>query len=958
MENTLSVTEAVDKFVTNTKQKYKGRILIDEEQLLCCRSEKLVRLELVERERLQGSEQRGSGSNKVVKTPLAYTDFFKVENGKKKIRKILVEGDAGIGKTTFCITISEKWANQEILQEFELLLLLPLREQEVASAGCLLDLLKFLHPSDKICKLVKEYFEEDEGKILVIADGWDELSEVKRKEGSFLHKFLFSSQYCSVYTLVTSRPSASAPLHRRKCIDQFAEIRGFDKEHMVEYINSEFDQKNATELIEILESNPVVESICHIPLNCVIICHLWQECKGDLPTTMTGIYTQIVFNIILRNIRKFFPTYESMLSLSSFDDLPESLQPSWRLLCEFAFQTLKKDQLVFSDKELQKFFPQGILSDNILHFGLLQCSVSSLEVGCGRSFNFLHLTFQEYLAALYLVKQEFHTDPQVPGCSSLFSRLTTLFPLQGPHSIVLRFFFGIVFNFEAFRSIIGPRILSMLPSELCSYYTYGVLTHFLWAFEAQNDEFSHIIAQYYCNRRFNSKLNPSTVHEVIAMVYVITFTTELGRSIVINFHLCGLHDNHIMALTDALASKDGKLQVKGLNLYGNKLTDKGVTDLFHRASTALQSFEYLDLGWNRIGGEGISSALATLAKSSFEVKFYFYDNPLEASSLMVFRDALCHHQPSNLTELHLEGSLSSNADTNADFILALDHCHHLSVLDLSRNNLHAPGGGALGIVLPKLSLNELKVNEAMLGDEGIAALAHSLDGTCYIGTLDLVNNDIHASGVLYLAKSIYAGKIVIEDELRLDDNPLCWEGAINLIKLLIFACGNFQICCLSLQRCKLTTVEDSNVHSCSLSPNYKPITYSDIREFICSLIDKANSVEKLYLYDSFTGEAIHFLAGLMCLCPHLKVLDCSDCQITSDDLKQLLSLLSQLKLNHLETWDLSRNNIDDDGVSALVEQLPKFPTFTCIIVDDNDRISPTVLINLKESLEKRRKVHP
>ena len=945
MEHTLSVTEAMKKFVTNIKKKYKGRRLIHEEQLLCCSSEKLVRLELVERERLQPSEQRGTGDNK---TPLAYTDLFKVESGKKEIKTILIDGDAGIGKTTFCTALSESWANGEILQEFELVLLLALREQEVASAGSVLDLLKLLHPNQKVCDLVKEYIEEDEGNILVIADGWDELGKEKRDNGSFLYKFLFGSHYCSMSTVVTSRPSASASLHHGKYIDRFAEIRGFDKEHIVDYINSEFanDYKKASELLKKLESNPIIESICSIPLNCVIICHLWQM-KGELPTTMTGLYTQIIFNIILCNIRKVFPAHENILSLSSFDDLPESLQESWWLLCKFAFQTLKKDQLVFSDKELNDFFPQGLaLCDNSLCFGLLQSSVSSLVVGCGKSFHFLHLTFQEYLAALYLVKQE--SNPQVADCSSLFSRLTTLFPLEDPHSIVSRFFFGIVFNFEAFRSTIGQRILTMFPSELCSYYTYRVFSHFLWAFEAQNDELAHIIAKH-C-RRFYSKLNPSTVHEVIAMAYVIAFTEYSG--IVINFHSCGLHDNHIMALTNALANKGGKLQVKSLNLYGNKLTDKGVTDLFHRASAAFQSMECLILGWNGIQGEGIDMALATLAKPKHEVKFYFYDNPLEVSSLMVFRNALCCHQLSNLTMLHLEGSLSSNAEANADFILALDKCINLRVLDLSRNNLYAPGGRALGKVLPQLSLNMLKASEAMLGDEGIAALAQSLDGTCYIDILILANNGIHAAGASSLANSVCAGNIVIEDVLCLDDNSLFLKGVLTLmIKLLLTE--NFLVCDLSLKRCKLTTVGDNDARTLS----DKSITHASIREFIYMLISKPNSIENLYLCDSFTGEGIHILAGFMCLCPHLKVLDCSDCQVTSNDLKQLLSLLSQLKLNYLETWDLSQNTIDDNGVSALIEQLPMFPSLTHVDVNGNEYISPEVVTYLKESLEKRRKVH-
>ena len=96
------------------------------------------------------------------------------------------------------------------------------------------------------------YFEEDESKILIVADGWDELSKGKRDKGSFLYKLLFGELYYSMSTVVTSRPSASASLHHLSCIDRFAEVRGFDKEHIVEYINTEFasDPKQARNLLD------------------------------------------------------------------------------------------------------------------------------------------------------------------------------------------------------------------------------------------------------------------------------------------------------------------------------------------------------------------------------------------------------------------------------------------------------------------------------------------------------------------------------------------------------------------------------------------------------------------------------------------------------------------------------------------------------------------------------------
>ena len=980
MEHTLSVSEAKDKFITGLKRKYKERRLNhDRKQWPPCKSEKLVRLELVETERMQNCssiEQRGSGEGKFIKqTPLAYADLFKVDCGKRPVRKVLIEGDTGIGKTTLCTALSEDWADGKIFQEFELLLLLALREKAASSASSFLDLLSLLHPKPEVCSLVKEYFEEDEGKILIIADGWDELSKEKREEGSFLYEFLFGELYNSVSTLVTSRPSASALLHHLSCIDCFAEVHGFDKEHIVEYINSEFssDHKSASDLLDKLENNPLVESICSVPINCAIICHLWRVLKGDLPTTMTELYTKVILNIILRNIRKF-PAYETTLNLSTFDDLPESLERPWWLLCEFAFQTLQKDQLVFSDKELRDFFPQElVLGNEILCFGLLQSSLSSLEVGCGRSFHFLHLTFQEYLAALFLVKQE--SDSQITDSSLFISKLTTLFQMkQGCYSqrsnnssplsrltallrvkqecysqinggicpIILRFFFGIVYTFEMFRNNVGRRILTMLTDKHYLPYKYEMLGLCHWAFEAHNEGFVHIIANHIIRGDYQYS---ATLQDLAAILYVISNTSECV-DMKIGLGHCNLHDSHVTALANVLAIKDGKLQVKWLDLSGNKLTDRGVTEFFYRGSAAFQTLEYLDLGGNRIGSKGIDSVLTTLCKC-LEVQFLLNYNPLEVPSVMVFRDVLCSHQVHSLSELHLEGSLSTSADTNAEFILALGHCHNLRFLELSNNNLHISGGKALGKLLPLISLLVLNLSNTKLGNEGMAALTQSLNGKCQIGRLDLKSNDIHAAGVSCLADSVCAGKIVIKTLLLLSSNSLCLEGAMALIRLL--GSEYFQASNVQLQRCGLTTVGGDNI-----SVNFNKSTACvSIREWICNQGIKANIIERLHLsFISFTGESIHLLASFMYLCPQLRFLRCNNCEITSKDLKYLLYLLSQVNLN-LETWNLSSNNIDNDGVYALIKQMPMFPSLIHVNVDNCDHISPGMLMDLEDVCKKR-----
>ena len=91
---------------------------------------------------------------------------------------MLVEGGAGIGKTSLCMSLLEDWGSDKLFQEFKLLLFLPLRHKKVSSAGSLSELFKIVPSSCSTCTTVANYLEEVGGDdLLIVADGWDELSE-------------------------------------------------------------------------------------------------------------------------------------------------------------------------------------------------------------------------------------------------------------------------------------------------------------------------------------------------------------------------------------------------------------------------------------------------------------------------------------------------------------------------------------------------------------------------------------------------------------------------------------------------------------------------------------------------------------------------------------------------------------------------------------------------------------
>ena len=968
----------MDKFVPSIKKKYKDRLINREKQWPPCHSNKLVKLELVEREKGEGSSANTQRGREDKRTPLAYGDLFKEESGKKAVRKVLVEGDAGIGKTTLSTSISEDWSRDKLFKEYELLLLFPLRHKKVASAGSLPELLQLLHPSPGVCESVARYLEEGEGeKVVIIADGWDEVSESNQQERSFLYQLLFET-FPLMSVVVTSRPSASGPLHRLPCIDRFVEIKGFSKEDIKEYIKSEFpsDEKKAGDLLEQLESNPLVESVCSVPLNCAIVCHLWRCLEDTLPSTMTQLYTKIILNVMFRNIQKN-DAFKYVQSLSNFNALPKDLQqPFWRL-CEFAFQMLKKNQIVFSQEELAEFLPRGLaLDDKILCFGLLQSVETVLETGHGVSFHFLHLTFQEFLASLYLSRQPPETQLEVfrAHCSE-------------PHfTLIWRLFFGICFfNTKLETKCDIKQVVHYVANK--RFYFVDELSLCHCAFEAQNDVITNEVVQFQTIFRtfIRSFGSPLTAHDCAAILYVIANMQECS-GMWIYFSNSGVREKQIKTLTNILSSKHGKLQVSSLNLSGNKLTDKCASDLFHRASAAFQSLTKLNLSDNRIGSESIKSIASTLAKSSCSgCQLDLSDNPLGVSGLQILENVVRDNLLSKLGSLDLVGSLTSDADTNAawltTFVEALPtHCPHLHRLNLSENNnLGVPGASALARVISKLHhqsqnngtmnvdfLSIMCLNKTNLGDQGLRAFVESLECVHHFLRLLLNDNIIHATGIASLADAVCSGKVVMGEciDLNLSGNPLGLEGTLAVGRML--SSSHCQPRKVVLSRCKLTTDGGGlpNTDSLNVGINISGETVRDVGQKLCQM-PQNNTIAILRLDgNSFTGEGIHILAGFMHLCPCLEYLSSSECGITSDDLLLLLDKLTQLKssspslCSKLETWYLDSNKIDDSGVYGLINHLPSL--FPC--VDDikfylyGNPVSREVETKLEEEIKRRKEV--
>ena len=547
------------------------------------------------------------------------------------------------------------------------------------------------------------------------------------------------------------------------------------------------------------------------------------------------------------------------------------------------------------------------MDKRILSFGLLQ---SAESIGFGISFHFLHLTFQEYLAALHLARQPPDKQLEVFWSHKIKDRWS-----PNRFAVVWKFFFGINcfvdINFEIGTNSFIQQIFKCVAGET----TYGLDTLSVChcAFEVHNDLINNEISQYLISHSSHSKIGfgyPRTAHDCTAVLYVLANMQE-HCDMEINFGNCGVRESQIKKLVDILVSKEGKLQITRLYLSGSRLT-----------VSCLQALE------NAVRGD-------LFAK---------------------------------LEWLNLAGCLTSDADTNAawltTFLEALSaHCPHLRSLDLSDNNLGVPGASAISNIFEQNDHRHIIcLNKTNLGDEGLTILIKSLK---VVSILELADNDIHATGVSCLADAVCEGKMIVgglDSKFDLRKNPLGLEGTVAIGRML--SSSHCQPSSVHLSRCELTTAGGSLPNTDSGNT----ISSEAVRDVGQQLyqMPQSSTIRCLELDgNSFTREGIHILAGFMHLCPCLTILSTNDCGITSDDLIWLLDKLTQLKssspslCSELESWYFDNNQIDDSGVSALMDHLPSlFPCLWCdqysYIYLDSNPVSSEMMKRLEEEMRRRR----
>ena len=329
------------------------------------------------------------------KKPVTLETFLQADVNEK-LKCILVEGGPGVGKSTFSWEICRQWQELEALKRFTLVILIQLRDKCTHDAVSLTDIL--YHRDKSLQKAVVEWIEDQDGAgTLFVLDGFDELPSHQRVSNSIFTDLIHGIYLPKSVVVVTSRPSATAEfLHNYKpLISRHAEILGFTQDNIETYAKSIFGDSTEifSQFMNYVSTNPLIYSMMYIPLNAVIVTEVFKESlstERSVPRTMTQLYNILSLTLLRRHMRTEDPN--SAVMPSSLSDLPSTTESKFKRVIEEAFQGICAQKLTFCNLPL-----------DFHHLGFMT-KVTSLYIdeGTDVSFNFLHLTLQEFLAAYHI----------------------------------------------------------------------------------------------------------------------------------------------------------------------------------------------------------------------------------------------------------------------------------------------------------------------------------------------------------------------------------------------------------------------------------------------------------------------------------------------------------------------------------------------------------------------------
>ncbi|XP_003200157.2 NACHT, LRR and PYD domains-containing protein 3 [Danio rerio] len=338
----------------------------------------------------------------------ACDEIFKTLPGQRtQVRTVLTMGIAGIGKHVSVQKFILDWAEGKANQDIEIIIHLPFRDLSCREESC--SLLQLVHQySPELREADLQHL-----KVLFILDGLElcqyplhfhknvycaDINE-KVPVDALLTNLIKGNLLPSALLWITTRPSTAGRIPP-ECVHRVTEIRGFSDDQKDSYFRKKIsDQTLADEIIRHIKSCQSLYIMCHMPIFCwisaTVLENIMREGQSEeLPRTLTGMFTHFLLLQVSLKHKKFNGADgDNPKKLSEFD------QTFILKLGELAFQQMEKGDLIFREEDLRE---GGIDVSKVSEYSVCT-EFFREELGLYREklYGFLHVSYQEFLAAIY-----------------------------------------------------------------------------------------------------------------------------------------------------------------------------------------------------------------------------------------------------------------------------------------------------------------------------------------------------------------------------------------------------------------------------------------------------------------------------------------------------------------------------------------------------------------------------
>ncbi|XP_050958463.1 NACHT, LRR and PYD domains-containing protein 12-like isoform X11 [Labeo rohita] len=901
------------------------------------------------------------------------TKMFQAPEQEKKIRTVLTKGVAGIGKTISVQKFVLDWAEGQENQDIRFIFPLPFRELNLKEkeTQSLISIVSQFFPETKRLNLIRR----NQFKVLFILDGLDECRLPLNFDGNetwhdvsspasldvLLTNLIKGNLLPSALIWITTRPAAATKIPP-DCIDRETEVRGFNDAQKEEYFIKRFmDQNLASEIIDHVKKSKSLFIMCHIPVFCwisaTVLQNILEEKKNyglknnqaddasktlqesnteDIPKTLTQMYTHFLRFQIVQSRRKYDGQYAPDISWDK--DAIHSLG-------KLAFHQLERNNLIFYDTDLEAC---GIDIYKASVYSGMCTQIFKEETGIilGTMYCFVHLSIQEFIAALYAhlfldinkksvfvyesTEQENRNETMIDLLKTAVDK--ALESDNGHLDLFLRFLLGL--------SLQSNRLLlqGLLTQQDAIDQSKKEIVQYIKQKLENNLSPERSINLFYCLNELNDQTLVKEIQTHLskgslsstdlspaqwsALAFVLLTSEEelevfdlqkfkksdeclIRLSAVIKtskralLNDCNLTDKSCPALAAVLGSDTS---LKELNMNNNNLQDSGVNHLCTGLKSLNCKLEILRLSNCSITEEGYKALASALRSNpSHLIELDLTGNDPGLSGVKQLNDLL---QDPNY-QLKTMRFLSPAADEACQYVSEVVGKNPLFLREL---NLSGRELGDLKQLFPLLqdkhcTLNTLILSDCSITEEGYKALASALrSNPSHLIELDLTGNDPGQSGVKELTK-------ILQDQ----------NCQLKILRFLGPAAD---------EACQFVTgiVGKNPLLLKELNLSEYELGYTRVNQIAALLQDKHCQLNTLMLCDcGLTEESCSALATVLRSNPSLKELDMSDNNLQDSGVRKLQDGLENTNCT-LEKLRLSNCGISEDGYKALALALRSNPS--------------------------------